>query len=286
MKRTFFKLVYWLVAGFFPVLAGCYSGRVGGLRLLDNAVLIEDYAYPRLAIVANGKVAQLQGDSFVPMTRSGRWVVAQETVSQFHWVRADTNQADAPRLPLTFRDRKLTAYDLETGETRLIANTLDGDDTQITDLRLDGDRLVAKAATRYASGWKPVEGRFFAYTLPNGPWEPLSNVEGGKVLPRTGWERKFENLRTQDRAKPAGPRPRTPPAANPLTWERVTTFEELKTKGLNRGDWGEIFERQVKNAWEVVFQPPDGGELIVFRQNDGGLTQSNRSFLRASGAPP
>jgi hypothetical protein len=260
-----FSSIRWpvlLAAVILLFVAGCSSGRVGGFYLLDSAVAVEDARadFQRTAVYRDRKVEKLHG-TLVPTVAAGRWLVLQELVQKPRMVRTSVMRPEQ-RLPVWVYDHRLSAYDLETGQVTPLANTLDTDDTQMRDVRLVGDRLLAIEDERYNVQAQPGPPRYMVCTVPDGDWVALPRAEGKRLFSHPVKVGKFADLRT-----PAAQSTSQPAHRKSSRWGPITSFADLKARGLTHGDWGELFEREVSGRDEVVLKTRSGQEIVLLKQN-------------------
>lgn len=260
-------------------LSGCSprsSGLVGGVHVLDDAVVIEDRFYPLSAILrpgAAGQTAITASGWLVPLVESGPWLVFYESKNTLRNVRASRLDA-ARRLPKWVEDRVLSAVDVRSGQRFEVANTLDNNDEHILRLRVADAVLIAEVGPRFHVVSTVSEPRYFVFQLPSGPWQPLSARDARPVMAARRTRVAFEDLR-------AAPPPAAAPAAEnqrPMRtrtrWLRVTSFDQLNQAGLSEGDWGSLAQRKAGSVWETVYSPPGSSETIVaLRQNDLGAAE-------------
>ncbi|MGE0481231.1 MAG: hypothetical protein AB7Q17_12235 [Phycisphaerae bacterium] len=238
---------------------GCASGRVGSLYVLDDALVVGEAGSPRTAIWCAGRVSVRRG-SPVAVTRGGAWVVLREDAPALHDVRTSEMRSDQ-RLPLKTIDRRLTALNVRTAESRPIAHEFDSADRQIAGLVVVDDALVGATTERFHVPPAAMPWVYSRYDLPGGPWAPLDREEGRRVLPRGAAKGGFADARRSRSGAAAD----DAPAAD---WAGVATFAELKARGLNSGSWGTVDERQAAGRWEVVFTPPGGAPAVLLRQGE------------------
>jgi hypothetical protein len=268
--------------------AGCSSGRIGAVYVLDDAIVVQDATpeFHRTAVYQDGRVTTLRG-TVVPMISAGRWLVLEEGVPTVRPIRTSPMRPEQ-RLPAWVNNRRLQAFDLQTGQLVKLPNTLENDDRQICFLRVQGDRLLARVGDRYNVQSEAGEVHFHALHLPDGAWEPLPPATGQKLFGQYTLACPFADLR-HGRSAAAGehaageraaeepgageraagepiararaaaePGAGEPAAGQPAArgrpksgWGVIASFEELKAKGLSHGDWGELLERSDNQRWGI-----------------------------------
>lgn len=247
-------------------VAGCNSGRINALYIFDQAVVAEDARadYQRSVVLRDGQVTPQRG-RLVPPSGPGGWLVFAEKQPILRQVRTSPMRPEQ-RLPAWAADHRLRCFDLATGAVTTLPNPYDSDDEHIRMLRVVRDRLYAAVEQRFNVPEPGTAPRYYAYTLPAGPWEPLRDAEGRRVFPRNWVPSRFVDART-------GAEPPTREAAArahiPAT-DSTPLVDELRRRGLAPGPWGNVFERTRGTGRETVFQAPDGRETVLLRQNDAG----------------
>lgn len=257
-----------LLSGVLFLLAGCSSGRIGGVYILDHGLVVAD-ANPQLqraVLVTDDQLIEVRG-SPIPVLKSGDWIVFQRFLPRTHLVRTSRLRSDQ-RLPQTHADRFLVAVNALTGEQIGVPHPWDNGDDIIDSVIQVENRLVAAVKTRYVVQTQFSELRYFECALPECVWEAIPEARGRKLVPRDVPLGPFADLRTT-----AAPRSRdrlNPAKTVSPRWSGITTFEEFQRRGMHRGDWGQLFERERDLRWEAVLTRPDGREIVLLRQNDAG----------------
>lgn len=248
------------------------SGLIGGIHVLDDGIVVEDRYYPYSAVVSHatgggGRVTPAVG-WLVPMIESGPWIVTYDSTRTLRNVRKSRLNEDT-RLPQWLDDRTLQAINVHSGTVTEIPNTLDSNDDGIVRLRVKGASLIAEVTARYHVGVSEVAARYFIYTLPDGPWQPVSTGDGRAMLGARRIRYAFEDLR-RDAGPASGSGVRPPPRAR---WAQARSFDDLSADGLAEGDWGKLAQRQVARRWETVYTSPAGADTVILRENDLGAAQ-------------
>ena len=252
-----------------PALAavvGCNSGRIGALYLFDQAVVAEDARaeYQRSVVLRDGHVTPQRG-RLVPPSGPGGWLVFAEKLPALRQVRTSPMRQEQ-RLPTWAADHRLRCLDLATGVVTLLPNPYDSDDEHIRMLRVAGGRLYAAVEQRFNVPEPGTAPRYYACTLPAGPWEPIRDEEGRRIFPRNWVPSRFVDARTV--AEP--PTREAAARAHLPATDRTPLVDELHRRGLAPGSWGDVFERVRGAGRETVFRAPDGRETVLLRQNDAG----------------
>ena len=75
-------------------VAGCSSGRVGGVYVLDGAVAVEDAVpdWQQTVVVKDGRAIRLRG-TLVPTTAATSWLVVDESIPVMHMLRTSKMRA-------------------------------------------------------------------------------------------------------------------------------------------------------------------------------------------------
>lgn len=227
--------------------------------MLDRAIVVGEAGTARTALWCEGRVTVRPGLP-VAVARGGDWIVLREDTPALHDVRTSEMRSDQ-RLPLKTIDRRLTAVNVRTAESRPIAREFDNDDRQIAGMIVVDDVLIAATTERYHVQPAAMPWVYSRYDLPDGPWTPLDREDGRRLLPRGAAKGGFGDARRTR----SGAAMDDPPATD---WAGVATFAELKARGLNSGSWGAVDERQVAGRWEVVFTPPGGAPMTLQRQGE------------------
>lgn len=247
---------------------GCSSGRIGGVYILDHGLVVAD-ANPQLqraVLVTDDKLVEVRGAP-IPALKSGEWIVFQRFLPRTHLVRTSRLRSDQ-RLPQTHADRFLVAVRVTTGEEINVPHPWDNGDDIIDSVIQMENHLIAAVKTRYVVQTQFSELRYFECTLPQCVWEAIPEARGRKLVPRDVPLGPFADLRTA-----AAPRARdrgNPAKTVSPRWSGIASFEEFQRRGLHRGDWGQLLERERDLRWEAVLTRPDGREIVLLRQNDAG----------------
>lgn len=256
-----------LLVGVLLTAAGCSSGRVGGMYVLDEAVAVREAHYDRTAVVAGDELFYASG-RLVPMIRSSRYIATETPFKQIRLIRR--SRINPERIPQFVVDRKFRVYDVLNGDSWLVPDMLDNDDEEVTQVCHDGRRLVASVIPRYALANDQPEARFYSLELPDGVWTETSRNDAFPALRTAAAPRFALDLRND---------PRTGTPASPGTeWIDVRSFGDLERRGLNRGDWGEITERGKDGRAQTIFTSASGKQFVLFDQNDGGAAESTRAL--------
>lgn len=243
--------------------AGCTTGRVGALYVFDDAVVVEDASdqWPTTALVTPDRVFHFRG-TVVPIRAVRAWIVVDEPVSLLGMVRTSRLRSQQ-RLPATMQSHRLHLVEVATGHSRRLPDPPDTNDERVHALRLDGVRLLAAVGERFTVQSEPGRLRYVCLNLPDGQWEALSAEEAARAAGRFGPAAKFADLRSSATGAPGnGP---AVPERGGSRWGAVRSFVELRNRGLSRGDWGEIVEREELGRWLVVYRGPDARERVVLR---------------------
>lgn len=257
-----------LVAFLVCAISGCSSGRIGGVYILDHGVVVADADkdLQHAVLATDQKLVHVQGMP-IPVLKSGDWIVFQHFLPRTHLVRTSRLRSDQ-RLPQMHADRLLLAVNTDTGQKIEVPHPWDSGDDLIDSVIQVGNQLVAAVKTRYVVQTQFIELRYFECTLPECTWEAIPEARGRKLVPRDVPLGPFADLRTtatpkvrdwKDPRKTVAPR-----------WSGITSFEEFQRRGLHRGEWGQILERERDLHWEAVLTRPDGTEVVLLRQNDAG----------------
>lgn len=247
---------------------GCSSGRIGGVYILDHGLVVADAdkELQRAVLVTHDKLVPVQGAP-IPALKSGDWIVFQRFLPRAHLVKTSRLRSDQ-RLPQMHADRLLIAVHSATGEQIDVPHPWDnGDDIIDTVIQVE-NKLVAAVKTRYVVQTQFSELRYFECTLPQCEWQAIPETRGRKLVPRDVPLGPFADLRTA--AAPSSRAVRAPRKAPAPRWSGVTSFEEFQRRGLHRGEWGQLAERERDLRWEAVLKRPDGSEIVLLRQNDAG----------------
>ncbi|TWT45094.1 hypothetical protein RAS1_15150 [Phycisphaerae bacterium RAS1] len=249
------------------MLAGCSSGRVGGMYVLDEAVAVREAHYDRTAVVAGDEMFYAAG-RLVPMIRSSRYIATDTPIKQIRLVRR--SRINPERIPQFVVDRKFRVYDVLNGDSYLVPDMLDNDDDEVTQVCNDGQRLVASVIPRFVLSNDQPEARFYALELPDGVWTQTSRNSAFPALRAAAAPRFALDLRND---------PRTgTPADSGSGWIDVRSFGDMEQRGLNRGEWGEIMERAKDGRSQTLFTSNSGKQFLLFDQNDGGAAESTRAL--------
>ncbi len=268
-----------LAASLLCLMAGCSprsSGLIGGVHVLDEAVVVEDRFYPISAVLRPGAATQSAISAtgwLVPLVESGPWLVFYESRSALRNLRASKLDA-ARRLPKWVEDRVLSAVDVRSGQRFEVANTLDNNDDHILRMRVADAVLIAEVAPRFHVVSTVSEPRYFVFQLPSGPWQPLAARDARPVMASRRTRVAFEDLRAAPPPAAAPAKENQRPLRTRARWLRVTSFDQLSQAGLSEGDWGSLAQRKAGSVWETVYSPPGGSATIVaLRQNDLGAAE-------------
>lgn len=246
--------------------AGCVSGRVGGLCIYDDGLVVTD-AVPQggSVICETGRTARVSGRA-APTLRVTDWLVFSEPDWRTFSVRTSRHRPEQ-RIPERCRIQELRLFSRRDARTRPLAQPFDNADQALERVLLVGDQLYAEVIPRYYVAPIPNEPSYYAVELPNavanaGAWRPISAAEGAQVFSPTRLPGPFQDARTTPAAPAATFEPRP-------DWRQIRTFDDLCRRGLNRGSWGELLERHREGRWEVVL-----------RRAGAGRAESNEILLR------
>ncbi len=250
---------------------GCSSGRIGGLYLLNGAVAVEDAVadWQQTVLVKDGQATHYHG-TLVPTTSVTGWLVIDELAPKMHMLRTSKMRPEQ-RFPVFRDDHCLYRLDLDSGKATPLSISLDTDDEQVRMLRLDGDWLLIAVGERYNVQSEPIPLRYVRYHLPDGPLDSIAPDEVNRIFPRYRHIARFADFRTD-----AGAFATSAPAAQPSSpsdqprrsrsiWNSITSFQELQSRGLARGDWGELTEREFLGRRQAIYISPQGKEITLFR---------------------
>ncbi|MBL8878984.1 MAG: hypothetical protein JNG88_07675 [Phycisphaerales bacterium] len=248
--------------------AGCSSGRIGGVYILDHGLVVADAdkELQRAVLVTDAKLVPVQGAP-IPALKSGEWIVFQRFLPRAHLVKTSRLRADQ-RLPQMHADRLLFAVHADTGRQIDVPHPWDNGDDIIDSVIQVENKLVAAVKTRYVVQTQFSELRYFECSLPQCEWEAIPENRGRKLVPRDVPLGPFADLRAS--AAPTDRDGRNPRKTTAPRWSGITTFEEFQRRGLHRGEWGQLTERERDLRWEAVLKRPDGREIVLLRQNDAG----------------